>query len=57
MNIVGNNYNYNDNEHDHMNIIYLGYNQSMALPTEKQLREELSKYADVKFVYYKKAPE
>jgi len=57
MNIVGNNYNYNDNENDHMNIIYLGYNQSMTLPTEKQLREELSKYADVKFVYYKKAPE
>ena len=33
-----NNYNYNnDNENDHTNIIYLGYNQSMTVPSEKQL--------------------
>ena len=29
----------------------------MTVPSEKQIREELGYYAEVKFVYFKKAPE
>ncbi len=59
MNIVGNSYNHNGPEktQDHTNIVYLGYNQSMTVPHEKTLREELGNYVDVKFVYFKKAPD